>query len=565
MHHSKRLVHATFRALILSLALAVTAPAQEPPARPPQPGASSSHNSAVVVPINGTQRLQMRTGKRIQRVHNPKENVARVQPIPNDPASVLITGLDAGLTRVVLIDENGKEEAVDIVVQFDIEYLRTLLRQAVPSANIVPIPGANNTVILTGTVAHAEDVEIISRAAVSVVGGTDRLINALRVGGVQQVQLDVAVARVERRLLRRMAFDFINFGQKHVLASTVGGAFQIPSAGITGTFPGGPIFTNAVGTPNGVPSNLFLGIFDPKQDFFGLLQALKDENVAKVMAEPRLVSLSGRSASFLDGGEQAVPVPAGLGVVGIEFHAFGTSLNFLPIVLGDGKIHLEIDPEVSSLDPTSGTTINGTVVPGRKTEKLHSVVEMEDGQTYVLGGIIQHSVTGATSKVPVLGELPFVGALFSRKIFDDDEFELLILVTPHLIDPMACDQLPKILPGQETRSPDDFELFLEGILEAPRGPRCVNPNGRYVPAYKNGPTAEIFPCAGRRGADPELQVESAGPAAHAEAFPAAATRSSAGPATITTSIPGVKPQPVEGSIDDARPATLPLGVRAGPH
>src|SRR5262249_24058133 len=155
-------------------------------------------------------------------VHNPKENIARVQPIPNDPTSVLITGLDAGLTQITLIDETGTEEAVDVVVQFDIEYLRTLLRQAVPTANIVPIPGANNTVILTGNVAHAEDVDIISRAAVSVVGGTDRLINALRVGGVQQVQLDVAVARVERRLLRRWAFDFINFGQHHVLASTVG-------------------------------------------------------------------------------------------------------------------------------------------------------------------------------------------------------------------------------------------------------------------------------------------------------------------------------------------------------
>jgi pilus assembly protein CpaC len=438
----------------------------------------------------------MRTRKRIARAENAKDTIARVQPIPNDPTSVLITGLDAGLTQLTMTDENGAQETYDVVVQFDIEYLRTLLQRAVPTANVVPIPGANNTVILTGTVAHTDDVDVITRTAVSVVGGPDRLVNAMRVGGVQQVQLDVVVARVERRLLRRMAFDFINFGQHHVLASTVGGAFNIPSNGISGVFPGGPIITNAIGTPNGVPSNLFLGIFSPEQDFFGLLQALKDENIAKTLAEPRLVSLSGRPASFLDGGEQAVPVPAGLGQVGVQFEEFGTRLNFLPIVMGNGKIHLEVEPEVSDLDPTSGTTINGTTVPGRKTQRVHTTVEMEEGQTYVIGGLIQHRVTGTTSKIPIVGEIPCLGAAFSRKSFDEIEFELLILVTPHLVDAMACDQLPKLLPGQETRSPDDFELFLEGILEAPRGSRCVCPNGRYVPAYRNGPTAAIYPCAG---------------------------------------------------------------------
>ena len=108
----------------------------------------------------------------------------------------------------------------------------------------------------------------------------------------------------------------------------------------------------------------------------------------------------------------------------------------------------------------------------------------------------QRSVNSATNKVPVLGDLPFVGAAFSSKVFTEEEQELVVLVTPHLIDAMSCDQAPKILPGQESRSPDDFELFLEGILEAPRGQRVVCPNYRYVPAYKSGPTASLFPCAG---------------------------------------------------------------------
>ena len=181
------------------------------------------------------------------------------------------------------------------------------------------------------------------------------------------------------------------------------------------------------------------------------------------------MTLSGNPASFLDGGEQAVPVPAGLGQVGVQFEEFGTRLNFLPIVLGNGRIHLEVEPEVSSLNAAAGVVIAGATVPGRQTQRVHTTVELESGQTFVIGGLIQHTSTGTTNKVPVLGQLPFLGTFFSTKTYSEEETELVVLVTPHLVDAQSCDQLTKVLPGQETRSPDDFELFLEGILEAPRG------------------------------------------------------------------------------------------------
>jgi pilus assembly protein CpaC len=497
----------------------------------------------------------MTTKKRISRVLNPRENVLRVQPVANEPTSVLITGLDAGTSRITLIDEDNGQETVEVIVQFDVEYLRTLLARAVPTACILPIPGANNTIILTGTVAHAEDVDIVIRAAGSIVGGPERIINALRVGGVQQVQVDVVVVRVLRSELRRMSFDFLEVGQHHILASTVGGALTIPSTGIAGTLPGAPVITNTIGTPNGVPANLFLGVFNPEQAFFGLLQALKDESVLKVKAEPRLVSLSGRPSSFLDGGEQAVPVPAGLGQVGIQFEEFGTRLNCLPIVLGNGRIHLEVEPEVSDLNPAFGTTINGTTVPGRSTQRVHTTVELEDGQTYVIGGLIQHEVTGLTSKVPIVGEIPYLGAAFSRKSFNEVEFELIILVTPHLVDAMACNQVPKVLPGQETRSPDDFELFLEGILEAPHGSRDVWPNGRYEPAFKHDPTSEVFPCGsngnscGRTGCGGTCDKPGCGADQHAGPTP---------PAPATSSLGILYKQTDAGAAGTpTKPATLP--------
>jgi pilus assembly protein CpaC len=489
--------------LLLGLTLSRPSPAQEKPPLPqqmPDGAAGAPGADALIVPINGTQRVQMASKKKIVRVLNPKDTVIQVKPIAGDPTSVLVTGMDAGIARITLIDEAGARETLDIVVQLDVEYLRTLLVRAVPTSSVQILPGANNTIVLSGTVAHAEDIDVVMRTAISVVGGPERVVNALQIGGVQQVQLDVVVARVSRDQLRNMSFDWLNVGDKHVLLSSPGGAFVMPSVGITGSLPGNPVIQNSIGTPNGIAPNFFLGIFSPDQAFFGLLQALKTENLAKIMSKPSLIGQSGRAASLLDGGEQAVPVPAGLGQVGVQFEEFGTRLNFLPIVLGNGRIHLEVEPEISTLDPSAGTAISGVTVPGRLTQRLHTTVNLEDGQTLVLGGLIQHTVRGSTTKVPIVGELPFLGAAFSRKSFEEVETELIVMVTPHLVDAMSCDQAPKNLPGHETRSPDDFELFLEGIMEAPRGPRDVCPDGKhYVPAFKNGPTNGIFPCGGNGG------------------------------------------------------------------
>ncbi len=167
-------------------------------------------------------------------------------------------------------------------------------------------------------------------------------------------------------------------------------------------------------------------------------------------------------------------------------------------MLGNGKIHLEVEPEVSNLDPANGTSIGGTIVPGRDTQRVHTTVELETGQTFAIGGLVQRKIGGSTNKIPLLGDLPFIGAAFRSVTYNEEEDELLILVTPHLVDPLACNQLPQFRPGEETRSPDDFELFLEGILEAPRGPREVCAGGHYQAAWKNGPTAGTFPC----GCDP---------------------------------------------------------------
>ena len=509
MHRTNRVPRAPVGGLVLLGLLLVGLPAYGQAvgeAPPPKPAVSSN---AVVVPIGGVQRLQMTTKKAIRTITNENDRVAAVLPLP-EPNIVLVRGLAAGITRVTLTDVDGKTEVIEIVVQFDIQMLVNLLQRAVPTANVTPIPGTGNTIILAGTVAHAEDIDVIMRIAQSVVGtpgaiagpggtavvGPSGIINALRVGGVQQVQLDVCVARVNRSKLRRLSFEFSLTTKDFSLISTLGGA-----GALTGGGGGG-----GTSVPASTPANIFFSVVSGGTTFLGFLQALKDENVAKLLSKPSLVTLSGRPASFTDGGDQAVPDVSGIGgTAGVRFEPFGTRLNFLPIVLGNGKIYLEVEPEVSALDAASGTPIPNSsgIVPGRLVQRVHTSVMMEDGQTLAIGGLIQHTVQASSSKIPVLGEIPFVGAAFSKKSFQEVEEEVVVLVTPHLVDPMDCGQAPRALPGQETRSPDDFELFLEGILEAPRGPREVfqgNSRGLgYEAAYKNDPTAKIYPCGGGAG------------------------------------------------------------------
>jgi pilus assembly protein CpaC len=227
-----------------------------------------------------------------------------------------------------------------------------------------------------------------------------------------------------------------------------------------------------------------------------LIQMLKNENMAKILAEPKLVTLSGRPAHFLSGGRQATLGPSsGITGPGVVYMDVGTELDFLPVVLGNGRIYLEVSPKITSVNQTLGITVAGSTVPGFSENSERTVVEMEPGQTMAIGGMIQTTTQSTANRTPLIGQLPFIGGFFNTVSVEDDETELVILVTPHLVDAMDCRQAPKELPGRETRSPDDYELFLEYLLEVPRGQRQVFENGRYKAAYKNDPSAKQYPCA----------------------------------------------------------------------
>jgi pilus assembly protein CpaC len=450
-------------------------------------------SGTVIVPVGGAVRLQMKSKKPIKEVFNEKPTVVAVEADAANPAYVILRGVAQGTSRIELMDADKGKEAYEVVVQTDIDLLRNILRRAVPTANVEIIPFGTG-VVLSGHVARVDDIDTILRISGTVLGAQN-VVNALTVGGVHQVQLDVTVARVDRSKLRQRGFNIIVNGKTVSAGSVLGGLTSSSSTSSTSSGGGAAvgIIPSAASAAPTSAANLVLGIV-PAQ-IQTLLQALKTENLAKLLAEPKLVTQSGRPARFLAGGRQATLSSAsGINGPGVTYEDIGTELEFLPIVYGNGKIYLEVAPRVRSVNQGLGITTTFGTVPGFDEQSIRTSVVLESGQTFAVAGLIQTTVSASNARVPVLGEIPFIGAFFSVTSYNEDEQELVVLVTPHLVDAMDCNQVPLRLPGRETRGPDDYELYLESILEAPRGQRNVFDGHYYRAAWKNDPTAAVYPC-----------------------------------------------------------------------
>lgn len=514
--------------LTLGMAATLSGRAQPPDPKMPPPTVQVDKTGALIVPLGGLVSFDPGPGLKTPPtdILVSREDVLGVRLDPNDPKKLLLTGKSAGLSTLTIVQKDAPPMRFDVIVQPDLALLRNLIKRTVPTSNVEVQPGVGNVIILSGYVTSPQDADIISRLANSAVGGTaNNVINAIQIGGVQQVQIDVVIASVDRNQLRARGFDFIlpGAGNGTTFASLVSGLLGNQQGGGMG---GAPTFsTNA---------NLQLAITPDK--FFGALQALRTEGVAKFLAEPRVVTQTGRPAFFRAGGQQAIiSGTSGITGPGVQLVPFGTELEVVPIVYGNGQIWLDISPRITAVNQGLGITIGGTVSPGFSEQSVRSTVLLESGQTFAIGGLIQNSVQASANKVPFIGDLPFVGPAFSSVNFQQRESELVILVTPRLVHPMDQCQTPKRLPGQETRTPDDYELFLENVLEVPRGQRKVWNGKCYNAPYKCDPTINKYPCVGNACTGP-----------NGTCLPAP------GPSMITA--PGLMPKPV----------TLPGGTSVAP-
>ena len=370
---------------------------------------------------------------------------------PMSPTQLQIFARKSGVTQINLYDANNRIRTIDVFVSPNAEELDYLLKRMFPEATLQVLP-LQNSVVIGGYVSRPNEVSSIVKIAEDYY---PKVINNIQVGGVQQVLLHVRVMEVSRTKLRTMGFDFSTGNGSDFVVSSVSGLIAATANGGTATGLGG--------------DSIRFGIVNGNNRFFGFLEALQQNNLIKILAEPTLVTISGRAASFRAGGEFPIAVPGALGTTSIEFKSFGTEVDFLPIVMGNGRIRLEVRPRISELDTARGTTINNITVPGLSVRQVDTGVEMRAGQTLALAGLIQTRIEASHGGIPLLSDIPYLGAPFRRVSETSNEVELLIMVTPEIVEPMEAHEVPPIGPGMNSVSPSDWQLYMRGHIEVPNG------------------------------------------------------------------------------------------------
>ena len=317
------------------------------------------------------------------------------------PRQLYLTGKSVGGTNLTLWQENGTVWGVfDLDVGPDLTRIKEQLHDVFPGEKDIQVTAAKDHLTLSGAISSTSHLSQVLSIAESY--APKKVINLLQVAGVQQVMLEVRVAEMSRELLRRLGVNF-NY--------TEGNKFAVSQLGALTTTGGGTI------GPNGTPFDVLLtqavtALFRFQTGsitWTGFIDALKQNNIVKILAEPTLVALSGQEASFLAGGEFPIPVPQALGVISIRFKQFGASLTFTPTVLANNKISIAVAPEVSDLDFTNAINIQGFLIPAITTRRASSVVELDDGQSFAIAGLLRDTVRQQISKFPSWGTFPSSG------------------------------------------------------------------------------------------------------------------------------------------------------------
>ena len=391
------------------------------------------------------------------------------------PRRVQIQGKAPGIAEVLIWSETGETWQARVEVEADARRLEGQLKKLFPGTAL-EVAQLGNVVAVRGTLARAEQVAQLHRFfELSKI----EYVDATNVAGVQQVQLQVKVAEVSRTALRALGINAVYAGKDFFGGIQIGsssGPLNPVNIGIPkGTGLGGSSpfsFLNDAGVASS--ATLFGGF--PHSDLQVFIEALAENQYLRVMAEPTLVSLSGKEASFLAGGEFPIPIAqlggSGTTQISIDYKEFGIRLRFTPTVLGDGTINLHVMPEVSQLSDVGAVMVNGTSVPSLLTRRVETTLEMQSGQTFAIAGLISRSDAATADRVPGLGDLPVLGTLFRSVRYTRSDTELLVLVTASLVEPTSTEANP-LLPGMLHEVPNDWEFYWEGRTDSKDHPRLA--------------------------------------------------------------------------------------------
>jgi pilus assembly protein CpaC len=408
------------------------------------------------------------------------------------PTDLFFRGKRAGSMNVILQDSKGACTLRDIVVAIDPGTLQSKLAELMPEETGIRVKSAENAFILTGRISDAARLDEALRLAAAY-GDSKRIVNLLRVTAPQQVMLEVKIAEVSKTLLDKFNLDFTRmFTSADGLTSRV----------ISGIFGGGPAVlgqfsgTVAGGAVNGAASAAIggsksaagaaLSTIGRGATLFGI-DAQKKDGLLRVLAEPNIMAISGQNASFLSGGKIFIPVAqsqnGGGTTITLEEKEFGVGLKFSPTVLDGTRINLKLVSEVSELSQTGSpfTTVGGvtSVLPSISTRRIDTSVQLNDGQSFAIAGLIRNNVTETLSRFPGLGEVPVLGALFRSTEFQKDQTELIFIVTPRLVKPTAA---ATALPTDLHIEPNRGDVILMGAAEGRATAPPATPAGATVPA-----------------------------------------------------------------------------------
>ncbi len=408
----------------------------------PPPGQTVTAGAAPLRVMVGKS-LLINTTERLKRVSVTDPTVADALVVT--PTQVLVNGLAPGEVSLLIWDELERSRSFDLRVDVDITAASEEMRRLFPDEQINVTP-SRSAIVLSG---HVTTEDVSKHAGSLASAYSKNVVNVLTFGpvGAEEVLLEVKFAEVDRTAVTQLGANLFMPGLGNTIALSQTGQFGGLSvhntAQTTTTTPGGTTTTTTTSTPPTVNISDFLNIFVTRTDINlgAVIRALQQKNLLQILAEPNLIAVNGKEASFLAGGEFPFPIAqpsaGGVSTVTISFREFGVRLKFTPVIQPNGNIHLRVVPEVSTLDFTNAVTVAGTTVPAISTRKADTEFELQDGQSFVIAGLIDNRVTDITSKVPWLGDIPVLGNFFKSKSVQKSKGELMVLCTARRIAPNA--------------------------------------------------------------------------------------------------------------------------------
>ena len=440
------------RALAASLAIAMGVAAAPAALAQTYGGGGGVHAGQVDVPLNKSQTVTL--DRPFGRAMIGSDEIADILPISD--RSIYVLGKKMGTTSLTVYDKGGRViTIVDVAVGPDVVTLRRQLSELMPGERI-DARISNDAVVLSGVVSNAAAAQNAVKIAGTYAG--DKVVNMMGIGSSQQVMLEVRFSEINRQTGKEIGVSsFFRNGSGSFDGAIGSGASVTPDS--TGS---GVLKLSSITESFGIfRKNFSVG----GVDILGVLDSLENKGLAKTLAEPTLVALSGEKASFLAGGEFPIPVVQGgsgnnNGSITIEFKPFGVSLGFTPTILADGVINMIVEPEVSSIDPNNSIVLNDITIPGLQTRRASTTLELRDGESFAIAGLIKQDFATTVRQVPLLGSIPIIGSLFRSSGFKRGETELLIVVTPRLVQPIKPGQVA--LPTDRVGDPSELDLFLLG-------------------------------------------------------------------------------------------------------